>query len=255
MRSAGELQPSDVMTPSDSLTALSVRLNGEYREMPGLRLTVRQAARLFGIELHVAATVLDELRSSRVLTLATDGAYSLVREPSRWSGRPMSHDAWNDAATASTEGATQGPLGDASVDRLAALHRHWTWAEEAMARFDRELAKGWDYDDRMTIHPFGAYAHWCALLCAFAEGALGYSLLPAQRLEPIRPDLEASVATLRSCRRLLTVVPASVERHPRIADLIHDETLPRLRRIHRAFGEAIREEQANRDGRERGLRE
>jgi hypothetical protein len=150
------------------------------------------------------------------------------------------------AGAASTAAATRGPLHEASVDRLAALQRHWAWADEAMVRFDRELAKGWDYDDRMTIHPFGAYAHWCALLCAFAEGALGHALLPLPRLETIRPDLEASVPTLRSCRHLLTVVPASLDEHPRIVDLIHDETLPRLRRIHRAFGEALRDEHASR---------
>jgi hypothetical protein len=65
--------------------ALSVRLRGEYREMPGLRLTVRQAARLFGLELDIAEAVLDQLRHERVLRLATDGAYSLVTEPSRWA--------------------------------------------------------------------------------------------------------------------------------------------------------------------------
>jgi hypothetical protein len=117
-----------------------------------------------------------------------------------------------------------------------------------MARFDRELAKGWGYGDRMTVHPFGAYAHWCALLCAFAEGALAHSLLAAPQLDRIRADLEATVPTLRSCRHLLTIVPVTVDEHPRFADLIHDGTVPRLRRIHRAFGDALREEQAARGG-------
>jgi hypothetical protein len=232
IRSAREPRSSDVTAPAGSLIALSARLRGEYREMPGLRLTVRQAARLFGLDLDVAETVLDQLRHAGVLMLATDGAYSLVNEPSRWA--------------ASSEAATRGSLRDASVERLAALQRHWTWADEAMARFDHELAEGWGSDERMTVRPFGAYAHWCALLCAFAEGALRHSLLSPPQLDPIRLDLEASVPTLQACRHLLTVVPASLDHDPRIVDLIHDDALPRLRRIHRAFGQALRDEQANR---------
>ena len=73
------------------------------------------------------------------------------------------------------------------MDRLACLLRHWTWADEAMARFDRELADGWDYDDDpMSDRPFGAYYHWCALLCAFGEAALDHGLLSrvAARADP-----------------------------------------------------------------------
>jgi hypothetical protein len=74
--------------------------------------------------------------------------------------------------------ALDGSLKAASLDRLVCLQRHWMWADEAMARFDRELADGWDYDDDpMSDHPFGAYYHWCALLCAFGEAALDHGLL------------------------------------------------------------------------------
>jgi hypothetical protein len=45
---------------------LHQRVRGEYREMPGLRLTVAQAARLFNLEPKQCACVLD--------TLVTDGA-------------------------------------------------------------------------------------------------------------------------------------------------------------------------------------
>lgn len=142
-----------------------------------------------------------------------------------------------------------GSLKDASVDRLACLSRHWTWANEAMTRFDQELASGWDYDeDLVADHPFGSYYHWCALLCGIGEAALDHGLLSASQLDPIRSDLEASVPGLRACRDLLVVVPASLEAHPRIVDLLRDvETLGRLRRLHRAFGEAIRDEQTNRE--------
>jgi hypothetical protein len=44
------------------------------------------------------------------------------------------------------------------------------------------------------------------------------------------------------------VIPASVEDHPRIVELIRDgETLARLRRVHQAFGEALRNEQVSRE--------
>jgi hypothetical protein len=142
-----------------------------------------------------------------------------------------------------------GSLSDASVSRLAYLLRHWAWADEAMARFDRELVEGWVYDDDpMSDHPFGAYYHWCALLCAFSEAAIDHGLLSPLQLEPIRRDIEASLPGLRACRQLLVVIPPSLEESPRIVDLLRDgETLVRLRRVHRAFGEALRKEQVSRE--------
>jgi hypothetical protein len=118
-----------------------------------------------------------------------------------------------------------------------------------MATFDRELANGWDYDDDpMSDHPFGAFYHWCALLCAFGEAALEHGLLSSFQLEPIRQDLEASLPGLRACRQLLVVIPASLEEHPRVVDLLRGgETLPRLRRVHQAFGEALQKEHVSRE--------
>ena len=46
--------------------ALHTRIRGEYHEMPGLRLTLAQAARLFNLERQHCAHVLD--------ALVTDGA-------------------------------------------------------------------------------------------------------------------------------------------------------------------------------------
>ena len=67
-------------------------------------------------------------------------------------------------------------LKGASINRLACLVRHWTWANEAKARFERELADGWEYDeDPPADHLFGSYYHWCALLC----GPRAVSVLPA----------------------------------------------------------------------------
>jgi hypothetical protein len=145
--------------------------------------------------------------------------------------------------------ALNGSLKDASVNRLACLFRHWTWADETMVRFGRELANGWEYDEILLAHhPFGAYYHWCALLCGFAEAAFEQGLLPGSRLDALRPDLEASLPGLRACRQLLVRIPASLEEQPRIVDLLHDdETLGRLRRLHCAFGDAVRQELLSRE--------
>src|SRR5262245_20368285 len=62
----------EVMSP------LAIRVHGEYREMPGLRLTVRQAARLFSLEPDLADAVLHELRCASILACSHDGAFVLV---------------------------------------------------------------------------------------------------------------------------------------------------------------------------------
>jgi hypothetical protein len=60
-------------TPIQGMAALALRFGGEFSEMPGLRLTSRQAARLFGVEADIALAVLDELRRASVLALSNDG--------------------------------------------------------------------------------------------------------------------------------------------------------------------------------------
>jgi hypothetical protein len=67
----------------EGVTPLAVRVHGEYREMPGLRLTVRQAARLFSVAPDVADAVLHELLRASVLARSDDGAFSLIGQPSR----------------------------------------------------------------------------------------------------------------------------------------------------------------------------
>ena len=142
-----------------------------------------------------------------------------------------------------------GALKGASYNRLACLFRHWTWADEARARFERELANDSGYeDDPRADYLFGAYYQWCTLLCGFSEAALEHGLLAASQMESLRPDLEASLPELRASRQLVMVIPTSREEHPRIVDLIRDdEALRRLRRVHGAFGQALREEQLSRD--------
>jgi len=118
-----------------------------------------------------------------------------------------------------------------------------------MAHFERQLADGWEYDeDPLADHPFGAYYHSCALLCGFTETALEHGLLSELQLEALRPILEASLPGLQACRQLLVVIPESLEEHPRIVDLLRDsQTIGRLRRIHHAIGEALRDERMSRE--------
>ena len=65
------------------MITLAARVRGEYGDMPGLRLTVRQAARLFGVPPDVANAVLHELRLASVLARSSDGTFSLLTDPSR----------------------------------------------------------------------------------------------------------------------------------------------------------------------------
>ena len=67
------LTPAHRATPSKSLVEhdLCARVWAEFREMPGLNLTLAQAARLFSLDSARCARVLDALVVSGVL--ATDG--------------------------------------------------------------------------------------------------------------------------------------------------------------------------------------
>jgi hypothetical protein len=140
-------------------------------------------------------------------------------------------------------------LKQASAARLACLSRHWTWADEALARFDRELAEGWENDDDpIADRPFGAYYQWCALLCSLSEAALHRGLLTEAEFDALRADLEVTLPALRACRELLVSIPSSLEPHPHVVSLLRDDArLDRLRRLHVAFGDAIREEHLARE--------
>jgi predicted transcriptional regulator of viral defense system len=51
------------------------RIEAEYREMPGLTLTLRQAQRLWGLDSVTCQTALSALTRRRFLRRAADGAY------------------------------------------------------------------------------------------------------------------------------------------------------------------------------------
>lgn len=51
------------------------RIQGEFVEMPGLRLTVAQAQRLWGLDREVCSALLGALVDARFLCQTRDGAY------------------------------------------------------------------------------------------------------------------------------------------------------------------------------------
>ncbi len=59
-------------TPTD---ALMRRVRGEYREMPGMRLTVAQAERLWALDASTGESVLDSLVQDGFLAHTRDGSY------------------------------------------------------------------------------------------------------------------------------------------------------------------------------------
>lgn len=57
------------------ISEIVLRVEGEYREMPGLSLTLPQAARLWGLDRDTCERVLAKLVERRVLTRGLNGAY------------------------------------------------------------------------------------------------------------------------------------------------------------------------------------
>ena len=55
------------------------RIRGEFLEMPGLRLTPRQAQRLFGLDATTCDEILDRLRESGFLSRTDDGMFTLAQ--------------------------------------------------------------------------------------------------------------------------------------------------------------------------------
>ena len=55
------------------------RIRGEYLEMPGLRVTARQAQRLFGLDVITCNEVLACLLQSGFLSYTVDGMFKLTQ--------------------------------------------------------------------------------------------------------------------------------------------------------------------------------
>jgi hypothetical protein len=81
-------------TPDTLLT----RVRAEYHEMPGLRLTLAQACRLWQVDATTCEGLLDTLIRQHFLARTRDGAFIAV---SRWQERPTPQNATlNPSATA-----------------------------------------------------------------------------------------------------------------------------------------------------------
>lgn len=63
-----------------AIRELLLRIEGEYREMPGLSLTLSQAERLWGLDSSTCVFALTTLVERRVLRQTTGGTY--LRGPS-----------------------------------------------------------------------------------------------------------------------------------------------------------------------------
>jgi hypothetical protein len=59
----------------EGMTPLLHRIRSEFLEMPGLRLTPAQAARLWAIDRHMSEQLLDGLTMTGFLLKNRDGAY------------------------------------------------------------------------------------------------------------------------------------------------------------------------------------
>jgi len=70
---------------SDTLSIITTddmlcRIRSEYLEMPGLRLTRRQAQRLWGLDEHTCAQLLDSLTEAEFLHRKDDGTYARLTD-------------------------------------------------------------------------------------------------------------------------------------------------------------------------------
>ena len=63
------------MTAQQPLDDVLRRVRGEYREMPGLRLTTAQAQRLWGLDRKVCDALLDALVDAKFLFRTRHGAF------------------------------------------------------------------------------------------------------------------------------------------------------------------------------------
>ena len=79
-RASRATKPSETARPVDMRTMPAIReailrVEGEYREMPGLSVTLPQAARLWGMDRSTCELVLANLIERRVLKRALNGTY------------------------------------------------------------------------------------------------------------------------------------------------------------------------------------
>jgi hypothetical protein len=78
-KSTRATSPSEIgrpdAVPAHAIREALVRAEGEYREMPGLCLTLPQAARLWALDRRTCELVLTTLIERRILKRALNGTY------------------------------------------------------------------------------------------------------------------------------------------------------------------------------------
>ena len=67
-----------VAAPAIGIPLLAQRLKAMYQEMPGMRLSVADAARLAGLDPAVCREILEALADVHFLKRARDGTFSLA---------------------------------------------------------------------------------------------------------------------------------------------------------------------------------
>src|SRR5438105_14958854 len=67
-------------SPMPTMEDVIQRVVAEYREMPGLRLTVEQVGRLCGIERAICQRVLDALVGATILRVTSHAHYTLATD-------------------------------------------------------------------------------------------------------------------------------------------------------------------------------
>jgi hypothetical protein len=67
----------------DDASAVLLRIRSEFREMPGLRVTLAQAARLWHLDPRTSESFLNALVVDGVLRRSADGAYVASTDPAR----------------------------------------------------------------------------------------------------------------------------------------------------------------------------
>ena len=76
-RAHSRVQAADIARQAfPPLDTMAARIRAEYREMPGLRLTLPQAQRLCSVERALCKIVLDSLVDERFLCRKSDGQYA-----------------------------------------------------------------------------------------------------------------------------------------------------------------------------------
>jgi hypothetical protein len=77
---------SSSSTPGPTALLIIERIRGEFREMPGLTLTLAQAQRLWNVDVATCTEVLSQLVDAGFLCRRPDGAYG---RSSDLSARPL----------------------------------------------------------------------------------------------------------------------------------------------------------------------